>query len=68
MQSDAGISSNLVLVLQALILFSIAANFLGAIRQLIPGLRRPPTAPPPETPSAALMTEAAAPPPATTAK
>ncbi|TMF33277.1 MAG: ABC transporter permease, partial [Chloroflexi bacterium] len=32
MQSDAGISSNLVLVLQALILFSIAANFVGAIR------------------------------------
>jgi general nucleoside transport system permease protein len=60
MQSDAGISSNLVLVLQALILFSIAANFLGAIRQLIPGLRRPPSAPRPETPSAALMTEAAA--------
>src|SRR5258708_26608441 len=65
MQSDAGISSNLVLVLQALILFSIAANFLVAIRQLIPGLRRPPTAPPRETPSAALMTEAAAPPPET---
>jgi simple sugar transport system permease protein len=62
MQSDAGISSNLVLVLQALILFSIAANFLGAMRSLIPGLRRPPNAPPPETPAAALMTEAAAPP------
>ena len=63
MQSDAGISSNLVLVLQALILFSIAANFIGAIRQLIPGLRRPPSAPRPETPSTALMTEAAAAPP-----
>jgi simple sugar transport system permease protein len=61
MQSDAGISSNLVLVLQALILFSIAANFLGAIRSLIPGLRRPPGAPPPESPAAALMTEAVAP-------
>jgi ABC-type uncharacterized transport system permease subunit len=60
MQSDAGISSNLVLVLQALILFSIAANFLGAIRQLIPGLRRSPNAPPPETPSTPLMTEAVA--------
>ena len=60
MQSDAGISSNLVLVLQALILFSIAANFLGAIRQLIPGLRRSPNAPPPEAPSAPLMTEAVA--------
>src|SRR5579864_331297 len=66
MQSDAGISSNLVLVVQALILFSIAANFLGAIRQLVPGLRRPPAAPRPETPAAALMTEAAAPPPAAT--
>ena len=31
MQSDAGISSSLVGVLQALILFSIAANFLSAI-------------------------------------
>jgi general nucleoside transport system permease protein len=60
MQQDAGISGNLVLVLQALILFSIAANFVGAIRQLIPGLRRP-LAPPPETPAAGLMTEAAAP-------
>jgi ABC-type uncharacterized transport system permease subunit len=60
MQSDAGISSNLVLVLQALILFSIAANFLGAIRQLIPGLRRPPSAPRPETSTTALMSEAAA--------
>jgi hypothetical protein len=60
MQQDAGISSNLVLVLQALILFSIAANFVGAIRQQIPWLRRP-MAPPPVTPAAALMTEAAAP-------
>jgi ABC-type uncharacterized transport system permease subunit len=60
MQQDAGISSNLVLVLQALILFSIAANFVGAIRQQIPWLRRP-MAPPPVTPAASLMTEAAAP-------
>jgi len=60
MQQDAGISSNLVLVLQALILFSIAANFVGAIRQLIPGLRRP-IAPPPEAPAAGLMTESVAP-------
>ncbi len=60
MQQDAGISSNLVLVLQALILFSIAANFVGAIRQQIPGLRRPMT-PPPESPAAGLMTDAAAP-------
>src|SRR5229473_1084323 len=54
----AGVDSNLVLVLQALILFSIAANFLGAMRSLIPGLRRPPGAPPPDNPAAALMTEA----------
>ena len=60
MQQDAGISGNLVLVLQALILFSIAANFVGAIRQLIPGLRRP-VAPPPESPSGGPTTETAGP-------
>jgi len=58
MQSDAGISSNLVLVLQALILFSIAANFLGAILRQIPGLGRRPSAPAPTAPGAALVTEA----------
>lgn len=58
MQSDANISGNLVYVLQALILFSIAANFVGAIRQQIPGLRKPPSA----APSAPLVSEAAAPP------
>jgi general nucleoside transport system permease protein len=63
MQADAGISSSLVLVLQALILFSIAANFLGAIRLRLPGLGRAPAARPPDSPAAALMTEAAAPPP-----
>src|SRR5439155_367511 len=52
MQSDAGISSNLVLVLQALILFSIAANFVGAIRRRLP-LGRAPAALPPELPPAA---------------
>src|SRR2546421_8210688 len=63
MQSDAGISSNLVLVLQALILFSIAANFVGAIRRGLP-LGRAPAALPPELPPAAgLMSEATAPPP-----
>jgi simple sugar transport system permease protein len=62
MQSDAGLSSYLVLVLQALILFSIAANFLGAILRVIPGLGRSrPSAPAPMAPSAALVTEAAAP-------
>jgi simple sugar transport system permease protein len=63
MQSDAGISSSLVGVLQALILFSIAANFLSAIWRLLPGTRSAPHAPPPVTPAAALMTEAAAAPP-----
>ena len=65
MQSDAGLSSNLVLVLQALILFSIAANFVGQIRRLIPGLGgQPPAAMPSELPPAApLMTESAATPP-----
>jgi simple sugar transport system permease protein len=63
MQADANISGNLVYVLQALILFAIAANFIGAIRQQIPGLRRPPSAMPSEMPPAApMMTEAAAPP------
>jgi general nucleoside transport system permease protein len=67
MQSDAGISSNLVLVLQALILFSIAANFIGAIRRGLPFGRGTTAALPPELPPAAgLMTEAAAPPPETT--
>jgi general nucleoside transport system permease protein len=64
MQSDAGISSNLVLVLQALILFSIAANFIGAIRRGLPFGRKAATELPPELPPAAgLMSEAAAPPP-----
>ena len=62
MQADAGISGNLVLVLQALILFSIAANFVGAISRRIPGLGRS-AGPPPEKPTAALMSEAAVPPP-----
>lgn len=42
MQSDAAVSGNLVFVLQALILFSIAANILGSIRLQIPGLGRRP--------------------------
>jgi general nucleoside transport system permease protein len=63
MQSDAGISSNLVLVLQALILFSIAANFLGAIVRQIPRLRGRPPAPPPGAGTATLVTEAATMPP-----
>lgn len=46
MQSDAGISSSLVLVLQALILFSIAANFLSTIRLRLPRIGHPPPASP----------------------
>ncbi|HKW73180.1 MAG TPA: ABC transporter permease [Candidatus Dormibacteraeota bacterium] len=62
MQSDAGISSNLVLVLQALILFSIAANFIGAIRRGLPFGRKAADLPTELPPAAGLMTEAAAPP------
>ncbi|TMF34000.1 MAG: ABC transporter permease [Chloroflexi bacterium] len=63
MQSDAGISSNLVLVLQALILFSIAANFVGAIRRGLPFGRASAELPPELPPAAGLMSEAAVPPP-----
>ena len=63
MQSDAGISSNLVLVLQALILFSIAANFVGAIRKGLPFGRKSADLPPELPPAAGLMSESAAPPP-----
>src|SRR5579859_6387557 len=45
MQSDAGISSTLVLVLQALILFSIAANFLSSLKLRLPPMGRRPSAP-----------------------
>jgi ABC-type uncharacterized transport system permease subunit len=50
MQSDAGISSNLVLVVQALILFSIAANFLSQIKLRLPRIGRaaPPATVPPD--------------------
>ncbi len=61
MQADAGISSSLVQILQALILFSIAANFLRVLR--LPAFRRRPSAPAPTAPAAALMTEAAKAPP-----
>ncbi len=46
MQADAGISSSLVLVLQALILFSIGANFLGAIKVRLPAFGRSSATPP----------------------
>ncbi len=63
MQADAGISSSLVQVLQALILFSIAANFLGALRGRLPRFGGRPPAPAPSAPGAGLMTEAAKAPP-----
>ena len=49
MQSDAGISSTLVLVLQALILFSIAANFLATIKLRLPAIGGRRSPPPPTT-------------------
>ena len=64
MQADAGISSSLVQILQALILFSIAANFLRVLR--LPAFGRRPSAPAPTAPAAALMTEAAKAPPGET--
>lgn len=48
MQADAGISGSLVQVVQALILFSIAANFLRVLRFPNLGRRRPAQAPPAE--------------------
>lgn len=48
MQADAGISSSLVQVVQALILFSIAANFLRVLRFPNLGRRRPAQPPPAE--------------------
>lgn len=62
MQSDAGISSNIVAVLQGLILLSIAANFLRTLKIRLPGLnQRSPvaSATPPESP-AVLAEEGAA--------
>lgn len=44
MQSDAGIDGNLVYVLQALILFAIAANFLRTLKLRLPALRQVPPA------------------------
>ena len=45
MQSDAGVSGNLVYMLQALILFSIAANFLRSVQLRLPGVGRTPLTP-----------------------
>src|ERR1700687_1173157 len=55
MQSDAGVSGNLVYVLQALILFSIAANFLRGFKLRLPSPGRVP-----ETPAAGAMSAAVA--------
>jgi general nucleoside transport system permease protein len=63
MQADAGISSSLVLVLQALILFSIGANFLSAIKVRLPAIGRSPTTPPAAIAAAATATEATGAPP-----
>jgi simple sugar transport system permease protein len=57
MQSDAGVSGNLVFVLEALILFSIAANFLGAVKLRIPSVGRVPGTPEADAAAAAIATE-----------
>ena len=45
MQSDANVSANLVSILQALILFSIAANFLRGLRLRLPSFTSRPAGP-----------------------
>jgi ABC-type uncharacterized transport system permease subunit len=57
MQSDAGVSGNLVYVLQALILFSIAANFLRGARLRLPGVGRTPATPEADAAAAAAAQE-----------
>jgi ABC-type uncharacterized transport system permease subunit len=63
MQADAGISSSLVLVLQALILFSIGANFLGAIKVRLPAFGRTSSTPPAAIAAPTTATEVAGAPP-----
>jgi simple sugar transport system permease protein len=58
MQSDAGVSGNLVYVLQALILFSIAANFLRGFRLRLPSPGRVPATPAADAAATALAQEA----------
>jgi ABC-type uncharacterized transport system permease subunit len=55
MQGDAGISSSLVDVLQAVILFSIAANFLRTLKLRLPALRNAPPAESPVEPGVAAL-------------
>lgn len=43
MQSDAGISGNLVFILEALVLFSLAANFLRTLKIRLPTFGRAPS-------------------------
>lgn len=43
MQSDAGISGNLVFILEALVLFSLAANFLRTLKIRLPTFGRTPS-------------------------
>jgi ABC-type uncharacterized transport system permease subunit len=57
MQSDAGVSGNLVYVLQALILFSIAANFLRSFKLRIPTVGRMPGTPEADAAAAAVALE-----------
>ena len=57
MQSDAGVSGSLVYVLQALILFSIAANFLGSVKLRIPTIGRIPGTPQADAAAAAIAAE-----------
>src|ERR1700682_4886271 len=57
MQSDAGVSGNLVYVLQALILFSIAANFLRGFKLRLPSLGRVPGTPAADAVAAAVAQE-----------
>lgn len=58
MQSDAGVSGNLVYMLQALILFSIAANFLRSVQLRLPGVGRTPLTPEADAAAAAGAQEA----------
>jgi simple sugar transport system permease protein len=57
MQSDAGVSGNLVYVLQALILFSIAANFLRGFKLRLPTPGRMPGTPAADAMAAAVAQE-----------
>lgn len=55
MQGDAGVSSNLVDTLQALILFCIAANFVRSLKLRLPALRQMPPSKSKEAPGVAAV-------------